>query len=146
MFHVERWWFMKTEFIDLAYELAKKAYENDEVPVGSVVVFNDKVIGTGYNTKESTNDATNHAEIIAIKEASKKMGDWRLDGCILYTTVEPCQMCMGAIRESRISKVIYCVNSFYNKSYYKDVLLEQTNDKRDESLFLLKTFFEEKRK
>jgi tRNA(Arg) A34 adenosine deaminase TadA len=137
---------MKKEFIDIAYELARKAYDRDEVPVGCVIVLDDVIIGTGYNNKEHTNDVTNHAEIIAIREASKKIGDWRLDGSILYTTVEPCQMCMGAIRESRISKVVFCVNSSSIKSYYKDILLEQVDAKKNESLLLLKSFFEGKRK
>jgi tRNA(adenine34) deaminase len=143
---VERWWFMKDKFIGLAFELAKYAYSIDEVPVGCVIVLNDEIIGTGYNQKNSTNDVTNHAEIIAIRNASKKIGDWRLDGSVLYTTVEPCQMCLGAIRESRVSKVVFCVNSSDLKSYYKNIVIEHTNIKMEESLMLLKKFFEDKRK
>lgn len=86
---------------------AKKAKESGEVPIGAVIVKNGDLIGRGYNLRETSNDATAHAEIIAIKQASDNLGAWRLLDCYLYVTLEPCPMCAGAIVQSRISTVIY---------------------------------------
>ena len=81
----------------LALKQAKKAYKRDEVPVGAVIVKDGKVISKAYNLREKTNLATGHAEILAIQKANKKLKSWRLDSCSLYVTIEPCQMCSGAI-------------------------------------------------
>ena len=86
---------------------ANKAEAIGEVPIGAVVVKNGEIIGRGYNLRETTNDATAHAEIIAIKQASESLGAWRLLDCCLYVTLEPCPMCAGAIVQSRIPTVIY---------------------------------------
>ncbi|MFB5679212.1 tRNA adenosine(34) deaminase TadA [Paenibacillus terreus] len=86
---------------------ANKADAIGEVPIGAVVVKNGEIIGRGYNLRETTNDATAHAEIIAIKQASESLGAWRLLDCCLYVTLEPCPMCAGAIVQSRIPTVIY---------------------------------------
>ena len=98
---------MQEKYMELAIEEADKALEIDEMPVGAIVVYNDKVIGTGYNKKESEKNSLMHAEIIAIDEACKNIGDWRLNDSDIYVTLEPCLMCMGAIIESRI-KNVYC--------------------------------------
>ena len=90
-----------------AIDEAKKAYSQNEVPVGCVIVQNNICIGTGYNLKESTRDATAHAEIIAIKNAQKTLSDWRLTNCNMYVTLEPCLMCAGAILHSRINHVYF---------------------------------------
>ena len=90
-----------------ALKEAKKAYKINEIPVGCVIVYNDKIIARGYNKRESNNQATDHAEIIAIRKASKKLNSWRLDECKMYITLEPCVMCSGAIIQSRIKDVIY---------------------------------------
>ncbi|MEJ2568752.1 MAG: nucleoside deaminase, partial [candidate division WOR-3 bacterium] len=90
-----------------ALKEAVKSFENEEVPVGAVVVRDDTIIGRGCNRKEALNDPTAHAEIIAITAAANSIGDWRLDGCILYSTLEPCLMCAGAVIQSRISRVVY---------------------------------------
>lgn len=90
-----------------ALKEAKKAYKINEIPVGCVIVLNDKIIARGYNKRESNNQATDHAEIIAIRKASKKLNSWRLDECKMYITLEPCVMCSGAIIQSRIKGVIY---------------------------------------
>ena len=89
----------------LALKEAKKAYDKGEVPVGAVIVKNGKVISKAYNLKEIKNDTTNHAEILAIKKASKKLNSWRLIDCEMYVTLEPCSMCAGALIQSRIKKV-----------------------------------------
>ena len=108
MFHVEHWGDnMNDKYMKCAIEEANKALNIDEMPVGCVIIHNNKIIGRGYNKKESTGNALMHAEIIAIDEACKNIGDWRLNECEMYVTLEPCLMCMGAIIESRIKKV-YC--------------------------------------
>ena len=95
------------KFMIKAMELAKKAFSLDEVPVGAVIVKDGKVISKAFNTRESTNDATAHAEILAIKKACKKLNDFRLLGCEMYVTLEPCVMCTGAILNSRIENVYF---------------------------------------
>ena len=100
------------EFMNIALELAKKAYDMGEVPVGAVVVKNGCVIGRGYNTRENEQNALGHAEINAINDACKTLGSWRLDGCTLYVTLEPCPMCAGAIINSRIDTVVYSLIDF----------------------------------
>ena len=97
-----------------AISLAKIAEQNSDVPVGAVVVRNNKIIGRGYNMREQNSDATAHAEIIAIKEACKELGSWHLDDCELYVTLEPCPMCAGAIINSRIKTVKF--GAFEKKS------------------------------
>lgn len=84
---------------------AQKAYKKGEVPVGAVIVQNGIIIAKAYNQKEYKNDTTNHAEILAIKKASKKLKSWRLSDCEMYVTLEPCSMCAGALIQSRVSKV-----------------------------------------
>ncbi len=93
------------DFIDEAKIEALKAYNEGEIPVGAVIVKDGVIIGRGHNLKEVLNDVTAHAEILAIKEAAKNIGDWRLDGAEMYVTLEPCPMCASAIVQSRISKV-----------------------------------------
>ena len=85
---------------------AKKAYKLGEVPIGCVIVYEDKIIGRGYNRRNTDKTPLAHAEITAIKKAGKYMNDWRLEGCKLYVTLEPCQMCSGAIVQARIPEVI----------------------------------------
>lgn len=97
---------MKIEYMKEALEEAKKAYNILEVPVGAIIVYDGKIIGRGYNKRETTNDPTAHAEIIAIKEASEYLGQWRLLNCTMYVTLEPCAMCAGAIVNSRIENLI----------------------------------------
>lgn len=91
--------------MDLALDEAQKAYNLDEVPVGAIIVKNGEVIARAYNKKETMKLSTAHAEILAIEEASKFIGDWRLNGCDMYVTLEPCAMCAAAIAHSRISNL-----------------------------------------
>lgn len=94
-----------------AIRQAKKAYALGEVPIGCVIVYEDKIIGRGYNRRTIDGNTLAHAEMIAIKKACKKMGDWRLEDCTMYVTLEPCQMCSGALVQSRMKKVVIgCMN------------------------------------
>jgi len=93
------------KFMKEALKEAKKAYNKLEVPVGAVIVKDGKIIARAYNQKECKNDTTNHAEILAIKKASKKLNSWRLIDCDMFVTLEPCSMCAGALIQSRIRKV-----------------------------------------
>lgn len=143
------------KYMKEAIKEAKKAYDIGEIPVGCVIVYKDKIIARGYNQREKNNQATDHAEIIAIKKASKKLKSWRLDECTMYITLEPCIMCSGSIIQSRIPKVIYgaydnrfgCHKSIINifdVKFNHDVnisggLLE------DECSNLIKNFFKELR-
>ena len=95
------------DFMSKALLCAKKAEKIDEVPIGAVIVKDNKIISTGYNTREKSQNALDHAEIIAIKKACKKLGSWRLDGCDIYVTLKPCPMCAGAILNARINCCYY---------------------------------------
>lgn len=95
------------KFMKLAFMEAQKAYKIDEVPVGAVIVKNGVVISKGYNLREKKQSVFGHAEMICIEKASKKLNSWKLDGCEMYVTLEPCAMCAGAITQARISKVYF---------------------------------------
>ncbi|MCD8027818.1 MAG: nucleoside deaminase [Erysipelotrichaceae bacterium] len=99
------------KYMNLALQEAKKGLYLDEVPIGAIIVYHDEVIASACNQKETLNEVTAHAEILAIRQASDKLGYWHLDDCIMYTTLEPCMMCSGAIIQSRISKVVYGAKS-----------------------------------
>ena len=102
---------MKEQFMRVALKEAEKAKKLNEVPIGCVIVHNGKIIGRGYNRRMKDKNTLSHAELNAIKKASKKLKDWRLDDCEMYVTTEPCQMCSGAIVQARIKKVyIGCMN------------------------------------
>lgn len=135
-------------FMKKALLQAQEAYNQDEVPIGCVIVKNKKIIATAYNRKELDNIATYHAEIIAINKACQKLNTWHLEDCTLYTTVEPCMMCTGAILQARISKVVYgtsnqcfgCLNKIKNsKLTIKGQILETECSK------ILTNFFKTKR-
>ncbi len=102
---------MDEKYMKMAIAQAKKAAALGEVPIGCVIVYEGKVIGRGYNRRKTDKNTLSHAELNAIKKASKKMGDWRLEECTMYVTLEPCQMCSGAIVQARIPKVVMgCMN------------------------------------
>ncbi|MBR1930296.1 MAG: tRNA adenosine(34) deaminase TadA [Lachnospiraceae bacterium] len=139
-----------------ALKQAKKAYALGEVPIGCVIVHEDKIIGRGYNRRNTDKNTLSHAEITAINKASKKIGDWRLEDCTLYVTLEPCQMCAGAIVQARIPEVVMgcmnpkagCAGSILNilempefnhqVTVYRGILEQACSD-------MLKTFFSELR-
>ena len=139
------------KYMNIALKEAIKAYNKGDVPVGAVIVKDNKIISKSYNKKEKNNDATSHAEIEVIKKACKKLHTWHLEECTLYTTLEPCLMCTGAIIQSRISEIIYATD---NPNFGKIELLKEYNKKikiqkgilQKESNDLLKKFFKEKRK
>lgn len=118
---------MDETYMKLAIKEAKKAETIGEVPIGAVIVYEGKVIGTGYNVRETTQKAGTHAELLAIERANEHIGSWRLEDCTLYVTLEPCPMCAGAIVQSRIPRVVFgafdpkagCVGTLMN-------LLEET--------------------
>lgn len=100
-----------TMHMNQALALAQKAFELDETPIGAVITMGDKVIATGYNRRNTDKNPLAHAEIIAINEAAGIIGDWRLEDCVLYITLEPCPMCAGAIVQARIPKVVFGARS-----------------------------------
>lgn len=117
---------MDKKFMTQALQYAQKAFDLGEVPVGAVIVKNGKIVGTGYNMRETKQNALSHAEIEAINNACKNLGTWRLDGCEMYVTLEPCPMCTGAIINARIKTVIFgafdskmgCMDSVINLCDY----------------------------
>lgn len=139
-----------------AIRQAKKAYLIGEVPIGCVVVYQDKIIGRGYNRRTIDKNPLAHAELTAIRKASRKMGDWRLEGCTMYVTLEPCQMCSGAIVQSRMDKVVVgcmnpkagCAGSILNLLQVKEFNHQAelvTGVLEEECSRMMKTFFKELR-
>lgn len=110
------------KYMDLALEQAQVAYNSNEVPIGCIIVYNNEVIGKGCNLRVTKGNVLAHAEIIAINEACNFMGDWRLEDCTLFVTVEPCPMCAGAILQARVKEVVFgtrnpkagCAGSVFN--------------------------------
>jgi tRNA(adenine34) deaminase len=139
-----------------ALKEARKASRIGEVPIGCVIVYQDKIIGRGYNKRNKNKTTLAHAELIAIQKASKVMGDWRLEDCTMYVTLEPCQMCSGAIVQARIKKVVVgsmnpkagCAGSILNilqmKEFNHQVELE-IGILEEECTQVLQTFFKELR-
>ena len=113
-------------FMNFAYKEALKAFKKREIPVGAVIVKNNKIITKSHNNRQKKYNVLGHAEINAILQAEKKLKDWRLDGCILYVTLEPCQLCQKVIEESRIDQVIYLLEQ--DKSKIESNKYKQTND------------------
>ena len=145
------------QFMEEAIKEAQKAAALGEVPIGAVVVRDGQIVGRGYNLRERDNDPTAHAEILAMRDAGKNTGGWRLENCTLYVTMEPCPMCAGAIVQSRIENVYFgaydykygCCGSktnlfepglfYYNVNYVGGIL-------ETESRELIQSFFKELRK
>ena len=119
-----------------AFKLAEKAFSLDEVPVGAVVVCFDRIIGKGYNQRESLSDPTAHAEILAITAAANTLENWRLSECTMYVTKEPCTMCAGAIINSRIKRLVF--GAYDNKKGACGSLYQICGDKRLESNTVVK--------
>ena len=136
---------------------ADKAFKSKEVPVGAIVIKENKLIGRAYNQREQLNDPTAHAEIIAITAAANTIGDWRLNGCTLYVTKEPCSMCAGAIINARLDMIVFgcydeaegCCGSLYQlcgDPRFKTKVSVMGGVMENQSLSLLKEFFNSRRK
>lgn len=144
------------KYMKEAIRQAKKAYRLGEVPIGCVIVYQDKIIGRGYNRRKTDKNTLSHAEITAIRKAGKYIGDWRLEGCKLYVTLEPCQMCAGAIVQARIPEVyIGCMNpkagcagsilNILNMKEFNHQAAVTTGILQDECSHMLTSFFKELR-
>ena len=144
-------------FMKEAIRQAKKARALEEVPIGCVIVSDGKIIARGYNRRNTDKNTLSHAELNAIRKASKKLGDWRLEGCTMYVTLEPCQMCAGAIVQARIPRVVIgamnpkagCAGSIINLLQMQQFNHQVQTDIGicgDECSTMLSTFFKELRK
>lgn len=144
------------KYMKEALKQAKRAYKLGEVPIGCVIVYQDKIIGRGYNKRNTNKTTLAHAEITAISKASKKMGDWRLEDCTIYITLEPCQMCSGAIVQARIKRAVIgtmnpkagCAGSILNilqMSEFNHQVEITTGVLKEECSEILQKFFKELR-
>lgn len=144
-------------WMNKALKLAQKAYDKNEVPVGCVIVENNKVLSSAFNLKENLQTPLGHAEVMAIHKAAKKKGSWRLENCTLYVSLEPCPMCAGVILQSRIKKIVYAASdpkSGAAKSLYTLLSDSRLNHQveiingtlEQEASVLLKAFFKNLRK
>ena len=148
---------MNKKYRKMALKEAQKAYQEDEVPIGAIIVQNGKVIARAHNQRETKQQASAHAEMLAIQKACKKTGFWRLEDCEMYVTLEPCPMCAGAILQSRIKKVVYgakdpkggCIEScmkMYETKGFNHYPETESGILQEECSQILKDFFKEKRK
>ncbi len=144
------------DFMAEALKEARKALKYDEVPIGCVIVKDGAVLSRAFNRKVTRQDATCHAEIEAIRKAEKKLGNWHLDECDLYVTLEPCLMCTGAIIQSRVRKVVFATRDPKGGAFYSNLRIEEVRglnhypkieegDHQEEASALLKEFFRKKR-
>jgi len=138
---------VEEQYFNKCLDLAKKAALMDEIPVGAVVVYDNKIIGEGFNQRESKNLVTSHAEIEAIIEASEVIQSWKLNECDLYVTLKPCSMCESVIKQSRIKNVYYLIDRLdYKKDFSKtNFILYQNESLAENSKNILAKFFENKR-
>lgn len=145
------------KYMKIAINEAKKAYKKGDIPVGAVIVKNNKIISKSYNKKEKNNCPIDHAEILVIKKACKKLKTWHLDGCTLYVTMEPCLMCAGALIQSRIEKIVYgvknskfgfvgSIDNIFSKENINHKVKIEKNICEKEIKKMLKDFFKDKRK
>ena len=138
------------KYIKSAIKEAKKAYKYGDIPVGCIIIKNNKIISKAYNKKEKNQIATYHAEILAINKACKKLKTWHLDECILISTMEPCEMCTGAIIQSRIKNIIYLelnenFGNIEKNQIFKNKKYKIKKIYNEEIINLLKKFFEKLR-
>ena len=148
------------EYMNLALKEAQKAFKKDEVPVGAIIVKDGNIIAKAHNLKERKQCVIDHAELLAIRKASKKLKTWHLEGCEMYVTLEPCKMCCGAIEQSRIKKVYYAAESYIYGNVESNVSRETLGKEKNnnvsretyikmpssEASKLLTNFFKTKRK
>jgi len=145
------------KYMKIALKEALKAYNEDEIPVGAIIVKEGKIIAKAHNQKESKKDTTKHAEITAIQKASKKLSSWRLENCTMYVTLEPCTMCIGAAINARLKKIVYgaadektgacgSVLNIPEKYKFNHIVEIKKDILEKESKEILQTFFKELRK
>ncbi len=145
---------MDDKYMTIAIKEALKAYKKNEVPVGCVIVKNNKIIAKAHNLKEKKQTVTAHAELIAINKATKKLHNWRLNDCVMYVTLQPCPMCSSAIKQSRIKKIYYSLDN--DSNYLSEQILSKTdinkkvliehNQQEIKYQQIIKNFFKNKRK
>lgn len=138
---------MEEKYFEYCIKLAEKASKKNEVPVGAIIIYKNKIISKAFNLREKKKDITAHAEILAIKKAAKKLKTWNLKECILFVTLKPCSMCESIINQSKIKNVLYlCDKLDYKKEYFKttyqqyDIDILQQKYKK-----ILSAFFQNKR-
>lgn len=141
---------MKELYKKELYKLSLKAYEENEVPISALIVKNDKIIARAYNKKENTQDVSAHAEILALKEASEKIGTWKLEDCQMYVSLEPCLMCYSAIKQSRIKDVYIYLSGNKDKDYVYSKYIKADGrftylDDGEEFKELMTSFFNKRR-
>ena len=119
------------QYIKEIINLSGKSLKSEDIPVGAIIVKDGLIIGKGYNTREKRDDVLGHAEINAIRKASKKLGNWNLQGCSLYVTLIPCSMCMEVIKQCRIDKVYYLLDKPTNKKEFDKTIVKQIDSKED---------------
>ena len=142
-------------FMEKAQQLGFKAYSKGEIPIGAVIVKNNKIIAKAHNKREKNQIATHHAEILAIEKACKKLKSWRLDDCNLYVNLEPCPMCAGAIMNARIKNVYYAVQDIENGGHSRFNIFQNTmnhssncvheKELEEKNKKMIQQFFKEKR-
>ena len=134
------------KYMKIAYKEALKAYRKDEIPVGAVIVHNNKVVAKAHNDRQKKYNVLGHAEINAILKAEKKLKDWRLDKCEMYVTLEPCKMCQMIIEESRINKINYLISQKKDtKNNIKYIQTNDCNNIKEEYKKILNNFFKKLR-
>ncbi len=134
---------MQEKYFEILLKLSKKAFKKQEVPVSALIVKDNKILATSYNTRKSKKNVCNHAEMLVIKKASRKLHDWRLNNCDLYVTLKPCSMCESAIKQARISHVYYLLDKLdfkkeYNKTEFSKANIRTLEEKYSQEL---KDFF-----
>lgn len=142
-------------YMNVALKEAKKAFKKNEIPIGAILVKNNRIVAKGYNLKETKNNPLKHAEMIVIEKGCKKLKNWRLNDCTLYVTMCPCPMCASAINQARISKVVYgTIPEYTNKKIVYEILNDNNygntvevveNVLYDECTDIIRKFFKKKR-
>lgn len=138
---------MNNTYFEKLIKLANKAAKKNEVPISAIIVKNNKIIASSYNKREKNHSVLDHAEIIAIRKASKKLKSWRLFDCDLYVTLKPCSICENVIKQSRIRNVYYLLDKPENKKEYNKTNFKKTNICTYEQMYklILNDFFKKKR-
>ena len=137
---------MDEKFFEICIKEAKISYQHGDVPIGAVIIKNNKIIAKAHNTREKKHDITGHAEINVIKKAAKKLGRWNLSDCLLYVTLAPCSMCKEVIKQSRIRKTFFILDKpGYKKEFSNSEFLKSNYQNEQMYAAILSAFFKEKR-